>query len=91
MLVQPLNKAYIRSRSARGSQMFLRILQPDALRSLIGESMAKSLAMIGVLTKLSNSPIILKAALEKKGKLANDDSDSEGTGASVEDAMRLLP
>ena len=57
--------------------------------------MAKSLAMIGLLTKLSTSPFLLKAVLEKKGKInvggGGDDSDVEDTGDSVENAVRLLP
>lgn len=50
--------------------------------------MAKSLAMISLLTKLSNSPILLKAALEKS-KSSRDDIDD--TGQAVEEALELLP
>ncbi|KAH8119362.1 P-loop containing nucleoside triphosphate hydrolase protein [Phellopilus nigrolimitatus] len=69
--------------------MFTKILQPDALSSLLRGSVARSLAMIQLLTKLSNSPILLKAALEKrKSKSTEDDLDGK---EPFEDAMKLLP
>ncbi|KLO18384.1 hypothetical protein SCHPADRAFT_899782 [Schizopora paradoxa] len=68
--------------------MFTKILQPDTLSALIGGSMAKSLAMISLLTKLSNSPMLLKAALEKSKGGRNDIDEA---GQAVEEALELLP
>jgi DNA repair and recombination protein RAD54B len=46
-------------------EIFRRILNPDKMDDLIEQSTtAESLALIGVLTKISNSPILLKATAE---------------------------
>ncbi|KAF9451278.1 RAD54B protein [Macrolepiota fuliginosa MF-IS2] len=51
-------------------EIFRKILNPDKMDDLIEQSTtAESLAMIGVLTKISNSPILLRATAENaKGK-----------------------
>lgn len=67
--------------------MFAKILQPGTLSALISGSMAKSLAMISLLTKLSNSPMLLKAALEKSKSRDNTDD----AGQAVEEALELIP
>lgn len=72
--------------------MFAEILQPDVLNSLIGGSTARSLAMITMLTKLCNSPILLKASLEKRNEQATrDGSDDRCEGSAYEAALKLLP
>ena len=51
-------------------EIFRKILNPDRVDDLIDQSTtAESLALIGILTKISNSPILLKATAESvKGK-----------------------
>lgn len=72
--------------------MITKILQPDTLSSLLSGSMARSLAMIQLLTKLSTSPMLLKAALEKQACRPSDDGDDvSSTRNSVTDALKLLP
>lgn len=72
--------------------MITKILQPDTLSSLLSGSMARSLAMIQLLTKLSTSPMLLKAALEKQASRPPDDGDDvSSTRNSVTDALKLLP
>lgn len=67
--------------------IFSKILHPDKLDNLIHSSTAESLALINLLTKISNSPILLKATAEN--------AKSKGTDtikrASVEEALKLLP
>ncbi|EJD03013.1 uncharacterized protein FOMMEDRAFT_123160 [Fomitiporia mediterranea MF3/22] len=67
-------------------QMFVKILQPDTLATVLHGSMARSLAMIQLLTKLSNSPILLKAALEKREDKAESDAHE-----AFDEAVKLLP
>ena len=45
--------------------IFHQILTADKLDNLVRNSTAESLALIGMLTKVSNSPILLKAAADK--------------------------
>lgn len=72
--------------------MFTKILQTDVLNSLLGGSTARSLAMITMLTKLCNSPILLKASLEKRNQLVTKTASEEGCeGSAYEAALRLLP
>ena len=77
--------------SAIQKAMFAKILQPDTLSSLIRGSMARSLAMIQYLTKLSSSPMLLKFALEKQSSKASDDDDVPDTRGAIENALKLLP
>ena len=68
--------------------IFSKILNPDKLDHLIHDSVADALAMITLLNKISNSPILLKAVADK-GK-----RDGEGPSmrtASVQEAVKLLP
>ncbi|KAF9529285.1 P-loop containing nucleoside triphosphate hydrolase protein [Crepidotus variabilis] len=68
------------------SMMFTKILNPSHLDDLIQGSTAESLALINVLTKISNSPILLKATADSaKGK---QDTMSR---RSVQEALRYLP
>lgn len=70
--------------------MFSKILQPDRLIDLAQSSTAESLALINILTKISNSPILLKAAAdEAKIKRSDDASYIQRTG--VDEALGLLP
>ncbi|TDL24190.1 hypothetical protein BD410DRAFT_745512 [Rickenella mellea] len=73
--------------------MFSKILHPDTLSSIIRGSTARSLALIGILTKISNTPMLLKAAVEKgKGQVTQANGDAEGMGeSSFEDALKLIP
>ena len=72
--------------------MFTRILQPDVLNSLIGGSTARSLAMITMLTKLSNSPILLKSTLEKRNESISRGTSEDGCeNSGYESALALLP
>ncbi|KII92162.1 hypothetical protein PLICRDRAFT_50591 [Plicaturopsis crispa FD-325 SS-3] len=65
--------------------IFSTILNADKLDDLAHSSTAESLALIGMLTKISNSPILLKATADK----------AKGGGgikrAGVEEALKLLP
>nr|GAT57610.1 predicted protein [Mycena chlorophos] len=63
-----------------------KILNPSKLDDLVTSSTAESLALIGLLTKVSNSPILLKATADKhKG------SDNAIKYSGVLDAVKLLP
>ncbi|PFH52000.1 hypothetical protein AMATHDRAFT_2489 [Amanita thiersii Skay4041] len=44
--------------------VYQNILQPDAINDLVQTSTAESLAMINMLIKISNSPLLLKATLD---------------------------
>lgn len=70
--------------------MFSKILTPKKLDDLIQSSTAESLALINILTKLSNSPILLKATADS----VKDKSDSKNHSiqqSSVVEALQLLP
>lgn len=69
--------------------MFLEILKPDTLSSILRGSMARSLAMIQLLTKLSTSPVLLMKGRQKT-KMDDDDRSREGQ-ESVQEALKLLP
>ncbi|KAL5523808.1 hypothetical protein ACEPAG_7981 [Sanghuangporus baumii] len=71
--------------------MFTKILQPDTLSSLLRGSMARSLAMIQLLIKLSTTPILLRATLEKRTNEKRTNSTDEDTQGSFDEAMKLLP
>jgi DNA repair and recombination protein RAD54B len=70
--------------------MFYKILNPDKLNDLIQSSTAESLALINTLTKISNSPILLKATADKVKNRKNGAVDPVQRGA-VNDALDLLP
>ncbi|RDB25350.1 DNA repair and recombination protein RAD54B [Hypsizygus marmoreus] len=67
--------------------IFSKILHPDKLDDLVQSSTAESLALINILTKVSNSPILLKATADK----AKDKSANTIQRAGVDDALKLLP
>ena len=70
--------------------MFYKILNPDKLDDLIQSSTAESLALINILTKISNSPILLKATADNAKNKMNGSVDPVKRGA-VADALNLLP
>ena len=70
--------------------MFYKILNPDKLDDLIQSSTAESLALINILTKISNSPILLKATADNAKNKKNGSGNPVKRGA-VDDALNLLP
>ena len=70
--------------------MFYKILNPDKLDDLIQSSTAESLALINILTKISNSPILLKATADNAKNKKNGSVNPVKRGA-VDDALNLLP
>ncbi|KIM45152.1 hypothetical protein M413DRAFT_441835 [Hebeloma cylindrosporum] len=70
--------------------MFSAILHPKQLDDLMQSSTAESLALINILTKISNSPILLKATADSiKGKKKDDGQSIQRR--AVADALELLP
>ncbi|KAG6891751.1 hypothetical protein C0992_006172 [Termitomyces sp. T32_za158] len=67
--------------------IFSKILHPDRLDDLIQSSTAESLALINILTKVSNSPILLKATADK----AKADCKDTLRRSGLEEASRLIP
>ncbi|KAI6044689.1 P-loop containing nucleoside triphosphate hydrolase protein [Pisolithus marmoratus] len=67
--------------------MFAAILHPEKLAALVEGSTAESLALINMLTKVSNSPVLLKAQVDK-AKLSKS---SPIVRPGVMDALDLLP
>ncbi|KAI6121363.1 P-loop containing nucleoside triphosphate hydrolase protein [Pisolithus sp. B1] len=67
--------------------MFAAILHPEKLAALIEGSTAESLALINMLTKVSNSPVLLKAQVDK-AKLSKS---GPIVHPGVSDALKLLP
>jgi len=65
--------------------MFSKILRADHVDGLIHGSSARSLAVIMNLTKLCNSPMLLKAA--KKKAVSSEDDASDVIG----EAINLIP
>jgi len=67
--------------------IFAKILQADQVDDLVYGSTAESLALITLLTKVSSSPILLKATLDK--------ARAEGTSTirhrKIHEAATLLP
>ncbi|KAJ7782862.1 P-loop containing nucleoside triphosphate hydrolase protein [Mycena metata] len=70
--------------------IFSKILNPDKLDDLAQSSTAESLALISMLTKVSNSPILLKATADKE-KAAGVDVRNAIKRAGVDEALKLLP
>ncbi|KAH9830730.1 SNF2 family N-terminal domain-containing protein [Rhodofomes roseus] len=69
--------------------IFNKILSADKLDNLVRNSTAESLALINMLTKISNSPILLKATLDQaKNKAGNGDAIKM---KAIEEAVTLLP
>ena len=69
------------------TKILVKILNNDTLDPLIKNSTTDSLAMMGLLQKICNSPILLKATADKnKGK------ETQGASASaILDALAYLP
>ena len=70
--------------------IFSKILNPEKLENLIQSSTAESLALINLLTKISNSPILLKAAADK-AKTQGGESSNAINRIGVEEAVKLMP
>jgi hypothetical protein len=70
--------------------IFSKILHPDKLDDLAQSSTAESLALINMLTKVSNSPILLKATADK-AKVGVNNHGNTLQKASLDDALKLLP
>jgi len=70
------------------TKILLKILNKDILDPLIKNNMTDSLAMMGLLQKICNSPILLKATADKnKGKEKNRDANA----SAILDALAYLP
>jgi hypothetical protein len=67
--------------------IFATILKPEKLDTLVEGSTAESLALIGMLTKVSNSPVLLKAQLDK----AKTSKRGHEIRPGIIEAVRLLP
>ena len=65
--------------------MFAKILNPDKLDDLIGASTAKSLALIGRLKQLCNSPVLLRKKSDEKEELQST------ANTAIKNALALLP
>ncbi|OSX66624.1 hypothetical protein POSPLADRAFT_1044000 [Postia placenta MAD-698-R-SB12] len=70
--------------------IFNKILTADKLDNLVRNSTAESLALINLLTKISNSPILLKATLDR-AKNKGDQSGDMIKRNVVQEAIKLLP
>ncbi|EPQ57554.1 hypothetical protein GLOTRDRAFT_127906 [Gloeophyllum trabeum ATCC 11539] len=70
--------------------MFSKVLNVDKLDNLIGGSTAESLALINILTKLSNSPVLLKAVADK-AKMSPGQGGKMIKASSIQEALKLLP
>lgn len=69
------------------TKILMKILAKDNLDPLIKSNMTDSLAMMGLLQKICNSPILLKATADKnKGR----ENQNTTTGAIL-DALKYLP
>ena len=70
--------------------MFEKFLSNDKLDSLIRDSTAESLALINMLTKISNSPILLKATADQ-ARLKAQQGGNIAKWNAIEEALQLLP
>lgn len=71
--------------------IFSKILNPDRLDNIIEHSTAETLALINILTKISNSPILLKAVADKAKAKISQGHDNRERITVVEEAVKLLP
>ncbi|KAN0134016.1 P-loop containing nucleoside triphosphate hydrolase protein [Lactarius tabidus] len=71
--------------------IFSKILNPDRLDDIIQYSTAESLALINILTKICNSPILLKAVADKAKEKISHGQDCVERTTIVEEAVKLLP
>lgn len=67
--------------------IFSVILNPDKLDRLMEGPTAESLALINMLTKISNSPVLLKAQADKARAMKSDTIRRPG----IDEALNLLP
>lgn len=67
--------------------MFTAVLDAEKLDMLIENSTAESLALINILTKISSSPVLLKAQLDKAKATKSGVIRLPG----VAEALKLLP
>jgi DNA repair and recombination protein RAD54B len=69
------------------TRIFAEILDPQNLNSLIAGSTARSLALITKLTKISNSPTLVKPSKEEENdsRRLTDDHESE---VHIDDALQ---
>lgn len=73
----------------RALKIYARVLNPEKMDSMLhSSSTAESLALIGILTKISNSPILLKAKAQADAAKRNGDVSG---GVGVQEALALLP
>ncbi|PIL37156.1 hypothetical protein GSI_00848 [Ganoderma sinense ZZ0214-1] len=70
--------------------IFEKFLSNDKLDSLVRNSTAESLALINMLTKISNSPILLKATADQ-AKLKVQQGGNAVKQNAIEEALQLLP
>jgi len=70
--------------------IFEKILNQNRLEDMINDSAIESLAMITLLTKICNSPILLKAVTDKE-KARGSASASSSRSKMVYEAAKLLP
>lgn len=69
------------------TKILTKILNKDTLDPLIKNNMTDSLAMMGLLQKICNSPILLKATVDR-----NKGRENQGANANaVLDALAYLP
>ena len=69
------------------TKIFKKILVKDTLDPLIKNNMTDSLAMMGLLQKICNSPILLKATVDK-----NKGEETQGAYVgAISDALAYLP
>ena len=67
--------------------IFSVILNPDKLDRVMEGPTAESLALINMLTKISNSPVLLKAQADKARAMKSDTIRRPG----IDEALNLLP
>ncbi|RPD67158.1 hypothetical protein L226DRAFT_549783 [Lentinus tigrinus ALCF2SS1-7] len=70
--------------------IFEKLLSHDKLDNLVRNSTAESLALINMLTKISNSPILLKATADQAKLKVQQGGDAVKRNA-IEEALTLLP
>ena len=68
--------------------IFQRILTRDNIDNVSRANTAESLALINLLTKISNSPILLKATADQA---KNHGEDGGVKAQAIQDAVKLLP
>jgi DNA repair and recombination protein RAD54B len=70
--------------------MFSAILNPEKLDDLTRGSTADALALINMLTKISNSPVLLKATADN-AKAKQDEGAAVLKRQGVKDALEMIP